>query len=460
MMLTELTRKHGLRIAAASRFSVDECAVAVAAVVGPLSLKSAARMNGAVVIFLDSVDKVHKVIENGIVINGDSISVSPLTQPAKKVTVSNVPPFVSDELFRKELSRHGKIVSPIKKLPSGCKQWELRHVISHRRQVYMVLNNKEEELNLGFRLRIDDYDYVLFITSETMKCFGCGKEGHLVRACSDKAGGNFHSGAGGRAAAYGVEAQHGEEEQHGGEDGQEAGGEGADGREDGGEGADGREDGGEGADKQEEAGGGETKVVSGDTVVGTDDERSKQAEVETVNGSEVAAMSTVGRQNRIDIEMCNQDPNVNSAVAAEKAGMGDGRKEHTKRKSDTTVDDTDDQSGTGKKVKSQKPDRRPADSDLSEDEFSLCSDGEMSDCRSQSPEPKTYSVDRVKLFLQHTKNKRGVKIDDYFSDDECFVNSVYDQMGSRGKGGYTNHEVVRLKKILHKISRDLDDGVF
>ncbi|XP_055364888.1 uncharacterized protein LOC129604099 [Betta splendens] len=350
MMLTELTRKHGLRIAAASRFSVDECAVVVAAVVGPLSLKSAARMNGVVVIFLDSVDKVHKVIEHGIVINGDSISVSPLTQPAKKVTVSNVPPFISDHLLRKELSRHGKIVSPIKKLPSGCKQWELRHVISHRRQVYMVLNNKEEELNLGFKLRIDDYDYVLFITSETMKCFGCGKEGHLVRACSDKAGGDFHSGAGGRAAAYGGEAQRGGEEQHGGEDGQEAGG----------EGADGREDGGEGADKQEEAGGGgETKVVSGDTVVETDNERSKQAEVETVNGSEVADMSTVGRQNRNDIEMCDQDPNVNSAVAEENAGMGDGRKEHTKRKSDTTVDDTDDQSGTGKKVKGQKPDRRP-----------------------------------------------------------------------------------------------------
>lgn len=40
--------------------------------------------------------------------------------PAKKVTIANVPPFISDDLLVRELSGHGKVVSPIRKLSSGC----------------------------------------------------------------------------------------------------------------------------------------------------------------------------------------------------------------------------------------------------------------------------------------------------------------------------------------------------
>lgn len=52
--------------------------------------------------------------------------------------------------------------------------------------MYLWLNNKQEELNLGLKLTVNDFDYVLFVTSKTMKCFGCGKEGHLIRACPEK----------------------------------------------------------------------------------------------------------------------------------------------------------------------------------------------------------------------------------------------------------------------------------
>ena len=32
---------------------------------------------------------------------------------------------------------------------------------------------------------MDDFDYAVFVNSGTLKCFGCGKEGHLVRACPE-----------------------------------------------------------------------------------------------------------------------------------------------------------------------------------------------------------------------------------------------------------------------------------
>ncbi|KAG7478859.1 hypothetical protein JOB18_010430 [Solea senegalensis] len=149
-----LSRKHGIKIGAVSLCSVEEVALAVGEIIGHSCVKSTARMNRAVVLFLDKVE-----------------------QPATRVTLSNVPPFISDDFLIKELSRHGKVVSPIKKVLSGCK--------SHRRQLFMILNNKTEEFNYRFMVRVDDFDYALFATTSFMKCFGCGEEGHAAVTAAD-----------------------------------------------------------------------------------------------------------------------------------------------------------------------------------------------------------------------------------------------------------------------------------
>ncbi|KAI3377310.1 hypothetical protein L3Q82_008520 [Scortum barcoo] len=128
---------------------VEEVGLAVGEVVGHGSVKSAARMNSAVVLFLD------------------------------QIILSNVPPFITDEFLSRELcvplKRSCRALNPL-----------LRRVVSHRRQLYMILKNRDEELNLRFHVRVEDFDYVIFATSAAMKCFGCGKEGHTVRACPDR----------------------------------------------------------------------------------------------------------------------------------------------------------------------------------------------------------------------------------------------------------------------------------
>ena len=178
-----LTRKHGVKICVSFPCSVESIGLAVGEKVGHSCVVSVARMNSAVVVFLDRVEKVNSVVETGITVNGCFVQVLPLSQPATKVVLSNVPPFITDEFLSRELSRHGKVASPIRKLLSGCKSPLLKHVVSHRRQLYMILNNRNEELNLCFHVKVDDYDYVIFATSSVMKCFGCGEEGHTVRAC-------------------------------------------------------------------------------------------------------------------------------------------------------------------------------------------------------------------------------------------------------------------------------------
>uniref|UniRef100_A0A0S7EY72 YTX1 n=1 Tax=Poeciliopsis prolifica TaxID=188132 RepID=A0A0S7EY72_9TELE len=182
-----LTRKNGIKVGAGSPCSVEEVCLAVGEIIGHGNIKSAARMNGAVVLFVEKVEHAQQVVEKGVSVNGLFLQVSPLTLPSTKIMLSNVPPFISDEFLIKELSRHGKVVSPVKKVLSGCKSPLLKHVVSHRRQLFMILNRKDEEMNLRFHVRVDDFDYVLFATSGQMKCFGCGQEGHIIKMCPDKA---------------------------------------------------------------------------------------------------------------------------------------------------------------------------------------------------------------------------------------------------------------------------------
>ena len=137
-------------------------------------------------IFLNSVEKATTVVATGIEVSDTFVSVLPLATPAVKVTLSNVPLFIRDETLIRELSRHGKMKSQLKKVSSGCRSPLLKHLVSHRRHLFMILNNRTEDLNLVFKLRVEEFDYVIFVTSNNTKCVSCGKEGHQVKACPQR----------------------------------------------------------------------------------------------------------------------------------------------------------------------------------------------------------------------------------------------------------------------------------
>lgn len=44
----------------------------------------------------------------------------------------------------------------------------------------------EKGIDLSLHLKVDDFDYVIYATTEQMKRFSCGEVGHLVCACSGK----------------------------------------------------------------------------------------------------------------------------------------------------------------------------------------------------------------------------------------------------------------------------------
>ncbi len=147
--LETLTRRHAFKLCPTIDCSVEDCALAVGAIVGYDSIKSAARMKNGVVIFVDSFDKVATIVEQGVVIKETFVQAIPLVNPAKKIVLSQVPPFISNEMLERELVRHGQLMSPIRSFSLGCKSPKLRHVVSFRRQVFMILKNNSEGLELG-----------------------------------------------------------------------------------------------------------------------------------------------------------------------------------------------------------------------------------------------------------------------------------------------------------------------
>ena len=157
----KLSRQHGVKLSPAAQVSVEECCLAIGEKVGCNSVKFASRMNSAVVIFLDSVDKVNSVVESGVVICDLFTQVLPLASPARRVVISNVPPYISNEALGRELGRYGQLVSPIKLVGLGGKSPRVKHVFTYRRYVFMILKNNETDLNLVLKFTVENFYYSL-----------------------------------------------------------------------------------------------------------------------------------------------------------------------------------------------------------------------------------------------------------------------------------------------------------
>lgn len=183
---SRLTLKHGCKCIPDAQVSVEDCLIAVSLAIGGTNIKSASRMNKAIVFFLSESQMVDNLIESGLIIKDAFLPVLPLSSPSKKVVLLNVPPFVKNEKLDQILQKYGKIVSPIKMIPLGCKNPEIKHVMSFRRQTFMILNSPNDPLNLSVKLSIDGKDYTIFITSRSMKCFVCGGFNHVRQSCPNR----------------------------------------------------------------------------------------------------------------------------------------------------------------------------------------------------------------------------------------------------------------------------------
>lgn len=66
-----------------------------------------------------------------------------------------------------------------------------------------------------------------------------------------------------------------------------------------------------------------------------------------------------------------------------------------------------------------------------------------------------YTLEKIKIFLQNTKGMKGVKVEEFFPDRQRFLDSAKILMKETGECGFTDQEIFRLKKILHKIKLNM-----
>lgn len=178
-----LTARNGCKCIPDDSITVEDCLTAVSSEIGARNILSASRMNKAVVVFLKEESMVHHLVEVGLSVGDVFLPVLPLSSPSKKVTLSNVPPFISNESLERLLGRYGKILMPIKMIPLGVKNPNLKHVMSFRRQTFMILNAEFQNLDVSVKLALSGKDYKIFISTDSMKCFSCGIFGHTRQKC-------------------------------------------------------------------------------------------------------------------------------------------------------------------------------------------------------------------------------------------------------------------------------------
>ena len=73
-------------------------------------VKVMVNMNSAIAVFIGTIEKAREVIATGIVLNYAHTTVLPFSSPSKKIIISNVPPFIDDDLIEDKLSVYGRLV--------------------------------------------------------------------------------------------------------------------------------------------------------------------------------------------------------------------------------------------------------------------------------------------------------------------------------------------------------------
>ncbi len=173
-----LSLRNGFRCVPEDNATVEDVLIEVGDQIGHENIVSASRMNQAVVVFLKEQNLVNRLIVSGLTVKDAFVQLSPLYTLTTKVTVSNIPPFVSNDVVQRELARFGKIVIPFKTVALGCKHPALKHVASFRRYVYMVLESPENTLDINFRVKHEGRLYMVYATTGSIRCFECGDIGH------------------------------------------------------------------------------------------------------------------------------------------------------------------------------------------------------------------------------------------------------------------------------------------
>ncbi|XP_077964205.1 uncharacterized protein LOC144411427 [Gasterosteus aculeatus] len=421
-------------------------------------------MNRAVVIFVDSVEKAREVVASGVVVRGAHAPVLPLAVPAVRVTVANVPPFVPDGVLLEELAKHGKVVSPLKKLSSGCKSPLMRH--GHLARGCPERKPSSAPLDVGASVGggeaepVGQVDEGVTVGTGEGVSVAIGEAQPVAEGVSVATGEGQPVGQVGEGVTVGMGEgvsvglgegqpgdQVGEGETVGLGESQPVGqvGEGVSvGM---GEGVSVGLGEGQPGDQVDE---GETVGLGESQPVGQVGEGSEGMNVGVDGGLNVAQRAGLCDRVKEGMGALGSGGAVRGGTSDSEEYMEEGgvdfKAPRLKRKTRANRGGSRAKRG-GRRGKVGGVESGSSSGWASED--SVSSGGTVS---------SRHGVGQMKAFLQTTKNQRGVELEDYFSDLEKFARSVRHGCTKKGAADYTQQEVFRLRKINLKITRDGGNG--
>lgn len=165
---------------------------AIGNICGPANISHYSRQaNNKIQVFLKSKEYLERVLENkeNIYVENTKVEIRPLVTPTVRIIMSNVSPIIPDEILEESLiNLELKPVSRMIELRAGFKDPEYAHVLSFRRQVY-VLDKSNFVIPEYVIVNFEDINYKIYL-SKDITCYNCKKEGHIAAKCPNKENNN------------------------------------------------------------------------------------------------------------------------------------------------------------------------------------------------------------------------------------------------------------------------------
>lgn len=180
------TKKQAIILNGIDGILSEEYVLAIGEIVGPQNIIFfSKKARNKIHIYLNNEETANKLINEHkyIILHEQKIQIRPYHNTNKRLIISNVEPFIPDELIALELTKIGlKLTSEIDWLRAGMKQNGYQHCRGFRRHVF-IENNEDITIPEAIIFNFENEEFKIFLTDENHYCSFCKKHGHLVEKC-------------------------------------------------------------------------------------------------------------------------------------------------------------------------------------------------------------------------------------------------------------------------------------
>lgn len=170
-------------------FVLNDYVTAVAKIVEPKNIIFASRIaNNRVCMYLTSKHLVDMITEHHskLKIGDKELNLRRLVTPARRIIFSNVCPTIPHSVLESLIRNRGlEPCSQISFLRAGALDSEFSHILSFRRQIY-VLPDDSITLPSTIVVKYEETNYRIFLSYDDLTCFACKKTGHIASQCPEK----------------------------------------------------------------------------------------------------------------------------------------------------------------------------------------------------------------------------------------------------------------------------------